>query len=130
MEVVEILVGVDTVKIMSIALVAIAVTILFGLRLLAQMLGSIRDGNRKWEDMAGALTDALKSQLTATNTLIDLTSVTSRSYDELARMAEANHAAITDMRERIESVIGAAGAVDEQVVAKLDAILSAVNHGR
>lgn len=130
MEVVEILVGVDTVKIMSIALVAIAITILFGLRLLAQMLGSIRDGNRKWEDMAGALTDALKSQLAATKTLIELTSVTSKSYDELARMAEANHDAIIDMRERIESVIGAAGEIDEQVVAKLDAILSAVNHGR
>lgn len=130
MEVVEVLIGVDTVKIMSIALVVIAITILVGLRMLSQLLGSIRDGNKKWEDMAGALTDALKSQLTATNTLIDLTSVTSKSYDELARMAEANHTAIIDMRTRIESVIGAAGAVDEQVVAKLDAILSAVKNGR
>lgn len=130
MEVVEVLVGVDTVKIMSIALVAIAITIGVGLRLLSQLLGSIRDGNKKWEDMAEALTDALTSQLAATKTLIELTSVTSRSYNELARMAKANHDAITDMRERIESVIGAAGEVDEQVVAKLDAILSAVNHGR
>lgn len=128
MEVVEVLVGTDTVKIMAIALVVIAITIGLAVRLASQWFNASKEINEQWKTMATTLTNALESQLAATETLIDLVEVASKSYDELTRMIRENHGLITDMRNRIEGVIGEAGVVDKQVVAKLDAILDALNH--
>lgn len=130
MEVVEVLIGADTVKIMAIALVVIAVAIILGIRLLGQALATFKRGNEKWEELTRNLTQTVQSQLEATKTLIEIVEVASKSYRELREMMKDNQSELDDMRARMEGVIVEAGAIDKMILTKLDAILAELKGSR
>mgnify|MGYP001024158650 CR=1 FL=1 len=126
MEVVDVLIATDTVKLMSIALVIVGITVLLGMRLLGQAISAFRQGNDRWDKLISGMIDAVKAQTEATESLLELTETTSKSYTELSLKVDkvhANYDILIQLRTVIERAIQESAVVDQTIIAKLDALL-------
>lgn len=133
MEAIEVLVATDTVKLMALALVIVAITVLLGIRLMGQALKAFNSSNENWNMLIENMSKSMSTQTAATESLIEAVSVASKSYDELARKVEHvnnNHDILVALKEQIEATIQAAGVIDDTILVKLDEVLKILKEGK